>query len=142
MVGIDPAGLREDFVNSVESAGTGFVITNWSGGGLLYSGTSYDEEYPITASGTGVSGVGFFLPLSDRYSSEDAQYVKEGRLWRGDIKMFLAGSVSIDTNSTVKINNGSVYDVLSMGVIPYVVSGTTVFKKVFLRSQNLGYGAV
>src|SRR3990167_8829376 len=117
MAGITPGNLGSDFTDALTEGGTFITITNFGASAVVYSGTDYDEEYLQDGSQTIVSGLGFFNPIG----ASELEYVREGKLWQGDLKLFVAGSMNIFPNSRVKINGGSEYDVLPDGLMNFQI---------------------
>lgn len=136
MAGITPANLGSDFISIVSDAGTNIYVTYWSGTNFVYSGTDYDEQYLKAGSQTIFSGGALLFPLNEKSASFYQQYVKEGLLLTQDKVMFVAGSLEIPGNARIRVGhstNGSEYDVLPPGAIPYEISGTVIYKKVLIR---------
>lgn len=125
-----PSDLRADFDNALNSIGIPITIRYFTY--ETYSGTDYDEEYLATASGTTVSGIGAFFPIDQN----DSKFIEEGKITHADKKIYITGSIETRSNMLITVgNSGSEYHVLPKGIFDYDISGTTIFKKCYIRMQ-------
>lgn len=132
---VDPIGMRSDFEAAVSDCGIGFTYRYWASGMAVYSGSDYDEEYLDVGSATTGSGVCYFEPVG----TDAAKYLPEGLLEQADRVLFIHGSLATTSNMNFTVL-GSVYDVLDKGVFPWSVSGTVIYKEVYVRLSAGSYG--
>lgn len=128
-----------DFENVVLDIGVPVTITNYSY--RTYSGTDYDEEYTVLASGTNISTYGIIQPLGQKPYSSDFAYLEKGKIGINDVKMYICGSIAIKGDSKVTVNNGSVFAVAGEGIVSFPeTTGSPgnypVYKKVYLTYMN------
>ena len=111
-------------------------------------GSVWDDDVALTQSGTNLWLNAIVLPLDNR-NSEDAYLMEQGKVTDKDKKIFINGSVLLQTGSTsVKIQIGSPtgeqFYIIPDGVKLASWGTTDVFKKVYLRKLQNGslYGEV
>ena len=124
---MNPTDFRSDFDSVLNENGVPVAITNYT---ISYSGTDYDQEY--RSGTTTINTVGIVQPLNQSTSSTDFQFVQQGKAGYKDSKVYLAGSISVQNNSRLSAA-GSSFEILEGGIIPWDVSGTTIYKKCFIR---------
>lgn len=107
---------------------------------ITYSGADYDQEF-VTASGTDVWAQGMPFPLQTETGGADRPYLEQGLITFGDKKLFLPGSITV--NSLTKLMFGSpnvteTYAPIQNGWIQQQLTGSVIFSKVFIRTLNNG----
>ena len=127
-----PTELREDFNTVIDENGTPITVRYWSTGSIFYTATDYDDEALNTGSSTVISGAGIIMPVGPG----DTQYIHQGKLLADDMKLFVAGSLTLISNARITVGNtGSVYEVVPDMLQRWDVSGTTIYQKAFIRTR-------
>jgi len=110
------------------------IITN---GGSFNSANDYDV---LLRSGEAIQHVQAIIqPLGN----QEADFVTQGKLLMGDKRVYLHGSVTVDTDSTFIVpSGGSYYDVVPMGIKSWDLSGVTIYKECFIRYGATGSRAL
>ena len=123
-----PNELATDFNTVIDENGIPCTITYYPT--KTFTNASYDDEQLVSASGTTISGGIIMLPIGPG----DRQYIEQGVADWNDSKAFLAGSLALQQNMVITVGNtGSLYEVLTNGLLRYDVSGTTIYQRVMLR---------
>ncbi len=131
---MNTSGLTTDFANVVEGRGVPITINNYSY--RTYSGTDYDQEYTVLASGTEINTKGIVLPINSNTRSDDYAYVQQGKIGTYDLKMYIAGSISVGADSRIQVNNGSIYSVAENGIVSMPPDiQNPVYKKVYISTS-------
>ena len=136
--------LEAGFATALSRAGKPIKIRYFS----QVAGSVWDDDVTLTEiTGSAVWTSGVVLPLSDKYGSEDAVLVEQGKLRNQDQKLYVNGSLDFTgTGSNLKViigMNGSPaqadnYTMIPLGGVPYESAGTQVYKKVFIRRLTNG----
>ena len=102
-----PTEMRTKATEIIDKNGVPILITTYDT--QTFDNTGYDDEQLPSASGTQISGGGVLLPIGQ----SDSQYVERGLADWNDSKLYIAGSLSTDSNMQVVVgNNGSLFFVL------------------------------
>ena len=129
---MNPTDLITDFENALTEVGQPITIT-YQSGTSTFTATDYDEALWNTGSRT-ISGAGFLQPLSSKNAGADYKYLQEGKLKYDDSKLYITGSMTTAGDMRVVVGStGSEYKVLPEGVQEFQISGTVIFKKVYVR---------
>src|SRR3990167_8297379 len=107
----------------------GYTITLKYFPTITHSGAGYDEEFIASASGITISGGAMVLPISNN----EKGYVDMGKLEWKDKTFYVTGSLITGSGAFTINYAGSIYMPLTEGIFPYEVSGTTIYKKIFMR---------
>src|SRR3989304_9942739 len=130
----------DDFNTAITDTGQNIIVKYWSttsGTTVAYSGSDYDEPYFLSASGTTVSGLGMFQPVSGKLGGGEFKYLEAGIIKYNDQKLFTHGSLTLQSNSLITDSNGSVWKVLNEpGVAEWSVLGSVIYKSSFVRLIN------
>lgn len=108
-----------------------------------FSGAAYDDPF-VTTSGNDLWFYGMIQPLDVNTGGEDYKYLQAGVIRFNDSRLFVPGSVTLDEKNKYKLFIGgspsvtTPYEIVPNGVIPWNVSGTEVYKKVYVRILNGG----
>lgn len=134
------AYLISDFDNMTVDVGRAIVVRSrapavfTTGDYDVYSGT-----FLAGVSGVGFSGTGIIDRIDSAEGGTDFKFLEEGRITLSDSKLYLTGSIGINENSFVDVDNsGTTYFVLNAGVIPSNVAGSIVYNKVYIRKYTGG----
>ena len=107
------------------------------------TGSVWDDERTLTASGTDTWISGIVLPVSLNRGSNDSILVEQGNLIPSDKKIFVNGSV-LFTGSVLTLRvqigspNGDEYEFIQPGGITNVWADTEIYKKAYLRFLPTG----
>jgi len=106
-----------------------------------YTSGAYDDDVTLSESGTALWTSGLALPITAPRGSSEAELLEQGRILRSDKKLYLPGDV--DTSGVyVKIGLGSPpaeeYSILPEGVLSYDITGSSVYKKCYIRVLPAG----
>ena len=134
-----------DFENVVLDVGVPVTIINYSY--RTYSGTEYDDEYTVKASGTSINTFGIVQPLGQKPFSSDFVYLQQGKIGINDCKMYICGSIPITAEARITLNNGSIFAVAGEGILSFPeTTGSPlnypVYKKVYLTYMQGSGGYV
>lgn len=131
---LTPAQAGSDFSEIVRLHGIPITILYWPQSSIFYQ-TDYDQERTPATSGTTISGGAIIQPIG----TGDAQYLEQGKLQKDDMKMYVAGSLTMPSNSIITIGNtGSKYDIVPDTIRRWDLSGTTIYQQAFIRTRPEG----
>jgi hypothetical protein len=129
--------LKEDFDNFVETNGDFIRLKYYS---QSTSGLVYDDEISLTGSYSVWSNAQYSNMIS-KTNGTDAKLLEQGKVEIDDSIFYIKSDVEIDSNT--KIGLGSPvreeYVLLpDVGVRPYKIGETVVYKKVYAKILNTG----
>lgn len=120
-----PEDARTSFHLGLQSYGqTGSIVQDFT---RSYSGADYDQTW--LSSGTTRTIQYMTFPIGPH----DEQFVNQGLITRDDSKLFIHGSVTVQTEDVI-VMGGSRFSVVETE--PWKVSGLTIYNKVFARQWN------
>lgn len=139
--------VQNDFASELNKRGEIIRLryfTSTIGGG----GSYYDDDVSLSRSGTDFYTSGMVQNLqtsAGRFRSNEALLVEQGRLKETDLKVYLAGTISL-SGAVLRIGRGgspptTEYRVVDEGVVSYPFNGGTAYHKVFIR-QLTGTGSL
>ena len=137
---VNPADLQSVFNQTVTENGERVRLKTYL---QTFSGATYDDGY-ITKSGNDTWFDGLKQPLSSKDGGEDFKFLQQGLIQMDDSKLYIPGSVDITSSFKYKLYIGGspaltpVYEIVPNGVINWSISGTDVYKKVFVRLLENG----
>ena len=108
-----------------------------------YSGTDYDDSY-ISKSGTDFWFFGMKQPIDNRFGGLDYKYLEQGMIKLDDSKLYVPGSIPINSDYKYKLFIGGSpsitepFEIIENGVIPWNISGVDIYKKVYVKILNGG----
>ena len=111
---------------------------------MTFTGSVGPNDYDDVISYTKQSGPtwndGVILPLKNKYGSEDAVLIEQGKLLFTDKKLYLKGDVTVSGNILVGIGSPSstYYNVISPGRRTVPVLGSDIFHKMYIRYHHAG----
>lgn len=131
---------RTDFDNIVDANGFSIRFKYFSSSG---ADSGYDDEVVVAPSGVAVWVSGVTQPVSGKFGSEEASYLEQGIITHADTKLYIPGdhvtsglwSVMLGSPTGQEfrlINDGGI------GVMPWNLNGTTVYKKCYVRYLTNG----
>ena len=108
-------------------------------------GSVWDDEVNLTLSGASVLTSGIVFPVSDKYGSEDAMLLEQGRIGMGDKKLYVAGSLAfvggtgslLDVRISLGASANESYSIV-WGGIPWQAGETDIYKKLYIRKLPTG----
>jgi len=128
--------LSQDF-NSVLKYGEQIMFNYYN---VSYgAGSYYDDDVTYTQSGNDLWTSGLVQPIDTRTGGYDALLLQQGKITLDDKKVYINGSIQTSGIGPLKIGMvGSPptreYQIMSEGeVIQWVVNGSPIYKKVYLR---------
>ncbi len=97
----------------------------------------YDDDVILTQSGTDTWASGLVQPIDAQGGGIDAVLLQQGMIKENDSKIYVLGSVQTSGLGNIKIGLGSPnfeeYEMLDRGTIQWVVNGSPVYKKLYVR---------
>ena len=108
----------------------------------LNSEDSYDDDITLTQSGGDTWASGLVQPIDQSRGSTDALLLQQGKILMNDSKIYVLGSVQTSGLGPVKVGVGSPsfqeYQMVDNGTIQWVVNGSPVYKKIYVRFLTNG----
>ena len=141
MTDITVSGLRVDFEQILKYGNQ--IRLRYYGQTFGGAGSGYDNDVSLTQSGSDFYTSGIIQPLSNKWSSEDHQFLEQGRIRQTDSKLFVLGTVPT-SGVQMKIGIGSPttgdeYQVLEDGIIAHKLGkDEIVYKKLYVRRLITG----
>ena len=97
----------------------------------------YDDDVTLTQSGTNTWCSGLVQPIDQTRGSADAFLLQQGKVLMNDSKLYVLGSVQTSGLGPIKVGLGSPnfeeYQFIDNGVIQWVVNGSPIYKKLYIR---------
>jgi len=123
---VNATAVRTDIDNAIKEVGgqiTWFTYTK------TFSGTDYDDAY--RTSGATFTATASLQPIGN----SDTSYVEGGFIKFSDKKVYVAGSLAIDTD-TIMNYGGDEYKILPKGIEKWNIAGTNVGQKAYVRVRT------
>ncbi len=106
------------------------------------AGSYYDDDVTLTQSGTNAWASGLVQPIDQSRGSTDAILLEQGKILMNDSKIYVLGSVQTSGLGQIKVSIGSPtfqeYQIINDGTIQWVVNGSPVYKKIYVRFLTNG----
>ncbi len=106
------------------------------------AGSYYDDDVTLTQSGADGWATGLVQPIDNFGGGVDAVLLQQGMIKENDSKIYVLGSVQTSGLSNIKVGLGSPnfeeYEMLERGNIQWVVNGSPVYKKIYVRYLTNG----
>lgn len=106
------------------------------------SSDGYDDDITLTQSGTDTWCSGLVQPIDQSRGSADAVLLQQGKLLTNDSKIYVLGSVQTSGLGNIKVGIGSPnveeYQFINNGAIQWVVNGSPIYKKIYVRFLTNG----
>jgi len=107
------------------------------------AGSYYDDDVTLTQSGSNLWISGVILPITNKFGSNDAVLLEQGKILTNDTKLYIQGSMN--TSGTLKIGLGSYtnmsgceYSIIPEGITTWSVNGSPIVKKLYVRYLPTG----
>ena len=102
--------------------------------------SDYDDvlSYTLESGPTWASGI--LLPIKNKFGSEDAILLEQGKLLTKDKKLYIKGAVNVSGNTLIGIGSpiSEYYSIIPDGVKTPTITGSDVYSKVYLRFNHAG----
>jgi len=126
-----------DGMNTLMPYGRQITVTSFTGSA---GSSDYDDEYTYTqVSGTTFTS-GILLPIKNKFGSEDAVLMEQGKLLTKDKKLYINGSVDVSGNVLIGLGSpaSEYYSIIPDGVKLLNLSNEDVYKKIYIRYHQNG----
>lgn len=134
---VNATRFAQDFDSLVTKNGQPIRIRYYT---VTYSGADYDQQF-VTPSGSDVWCYGMSFNLDKKTGGEDRSYLEQGLIILNDSKIYIPGSIPIDSLTKLMFGSpaiGSVFAPISNGWFTDYLSGVPILKKVYIRLLNNG----
>lgn len=110
---------------------------------VIHNSTDYyDDDITLIQSGTDTWCSGLIQPIDQTRGSADAFLLQQGKVLMNDSKLYVLGSVQTSGLGQIKVGIGSPnfeeYEFIDNGVIQWVVNGSPIYKKIYVRFLTNG----
>ena len=126
---LTPADMRKDFETVLDAQGTACTFTTRL---PIYTG-SFSSEFYKTGSDVTTSGQGCFEPIAP----QEARFLPQGRASMYPRKLYVHGSLAIDSTTVIRDSAGSRYEIIpSEGTLAWPASGgVIIYYELFVQAQ-------
>ncbi len=123
--------------NELLPYGTQISITSFTGS---LSSADYDDVQTYVAESGPTWTSGILLSVKNKFGSEDAILMEQGKLLTKDKKLYIAGDVDVSGNVLIGVGSptSDYFSIIPNGVKTPALNGEEIYKKVYIRYNQGG----